>query len=350
MSRNTVTMFDVARHASVNQSTVSLALRDDPRIPEATRRRIAEAARELNYTPNHLARSLSGGRSRVIGVMLPDLANRFFVPHLQEIQKGAQAAGLSLTVKFCDWDLESEERGLRHFWESRVDGVIWSPIERPHDEMAELARRIKLANAQCVVIGTTELRLEAPRVGMSEIGAIRTGIEYLLKLGHRKLGIATAARMPGVRSAVQSRRDAAMRSILAEAGLPVRQTHVYTTSDNAYGGVGLAAQIASTDPDKRPTAIFAADDMLARALIAGLTISKVKVPNQISVLGFDDAPGDAESEVALTSVSLQSRETGARVTRLMLDLLARNSKVPPDVVIELQPKIVERDSCARLGR
>lgn len=343
-------MLDVAREVGVDRSTVSLALRGDRRISPETQARVAQAAQRLGYMPNQLARSLSGGRTQVIGVMLPTMVNQFYAPHLREIQDGAEAAGLSLTVKFCDWDLASEERGLRHFCESRVDGVIWSPVDRPERDMNALVDKIENAGARCVIIASAELKLNASRVAISQESAVQAGIEYLKKLGHQRIGIATAKDVSGMRSAVHQIRLGVMRMLFAGAGISVADRDIFATSDNEYGGVRLAARIAAMPAEERPTAIFAADDMLARAMVAGFLVHNVRVPQDISVLGFDDAPGDVDSEVAITSVSLQARECGRQLIKLMLELMRRRTDDTAPKTVILEPRIVERDSCDRPRR
>ncbi len=115
MPRKHVTIIDVAREAGVDDSTVSLALRGDLRITERTRSHIREVASRLNYLPNQLARSLSGGRSRMIGVMLPDMENRFFAPPMEEFHAAAECKGYSFSIKFCNWDPGRERQGILQF-------------------------------------------------------------------------------------------------------------------------------------------------------------------------------------------------------------------------------------------
>jgi LacI family transcriptional regulator len=340
-------MFDVARRAGVNQSTVSLALREDPRIPAETQRRIADIARQMNYVPNHLARSLSGGRSRMIGLMLADMANQFFVPHLEEIRAGTEAAGLALSVIFCDWDPQREERGLMQFCENRVEGIIWSPAACPRNEVSTIVRKIQASGARCVMLGTNDQAIPATRVCVQEGDAVHAGAEYLVGLGHHHIGIATATKMAGARAELHRNRLARMRHAIGECGGRVDAGDVFDTADNDYGGVRIAAEIAARPPADRPTAIFAADDRLARAMVAGLLTNGIRLPEDLSVLGFDNAPGDANGEVSITSVSLESREIGRRAIELLVEMINRRSAPDRKEAFVLAPRIVERASCGR---
>lgn len=345
MSKTRVTMQDIARSLGVDHSTVSLALRSDPRIPEQTRDRVHRAAQKLNYMPNHLARTLSGGRSRVVGVMMPDMRNQFFVPHVEEIQAMAERQDLAVSIKFSNWDLDREDRGLLQFCTGRVDGIIWAPIIRTEDAMVDMLKKIDSAAAKLVVIGGVHMGLPMNRVRCSSLRATRVAVDYLVKLGHRRVGLAGATRMAGNRGDHHRIRVQDMRDALAEVGLGVRDQDVFTTADDLCGGVEIAGQIAKLDPKDRPTVVFAADDMLAREMIAGFTVIGVDVPNDISVLGYDDAPGDATAPIALTSVSLRGRDVGRHAGQLLADLIEGAVTEKEPQFIALEPEIVERASC-----
>jgi DNA-binding LacI/PurR family transcriptional regulator len=345
-----VTIIDVAREAGVDNSTVSLALRGDRRITERTRARIREVATKLNYMPNQLARSLSGGRSRVIGVMLPDMENRFFTPPLEEFQAVAEQRGYAINVKFCSWDSRREERGLAQFCESRVDGVIWSPASGSLDRMKALIDRLHASGSQFVLMGLGPLE-QAPlthQVGMSESEALQLGVAYLLGLGHRRIGIATATLMPGIRAELHRFRLAKLRKAFAAAGVTVADEDIFETADNDYGGVGIASVLRDRLADSLPTAIFAADDMLARGLIAGLHVAGLNVPDRISVLGFDNVPGDVSGPVPVTSVSVEARENGRQAIGLLLDVVEQKVPSQPYQSIVLHPRIVVCASCAKV--
>lgn len=345
MAKVRVTMQDVARSLGIDHSTVSLALRSDPRIPEQTRDRVRQAAQKLNYMPNHLARTLSGGRSRVVGVMLPDMRNDFFAPHLEEIQAAVEKRDLAVSIKFSNWDVERENRGLLQFCASRVDGIIWAPILRSEAAMRDMLGKIAAAGARLVMVGGAHKTLPIHRVRCSDERAVRIAAEYLRTLGHRRIGLAAATGVAGNRGDHHRIRVNEMLQALAGVGLKVRQDDVFVTADDLCGGVDIAGEIVRRNAADRPTVIFAADDMLAREMIAGFRITGLSVPNEISVLGFDDAPGDTTGPIALTSVSLRGADVGREAGRLLVLLVEGNVPDDPHRVVELEPQIVERDSC-----
>jgi len=348
-----ITMADIARAAGVDNSTVSLALRGDVRITEATRVRIRQAATRLGYVTNNLARSLSSRRSRLIGVLLTDAENHFFAAPLEEIHEHAGAAGYAVSVKFSGWETARERLCLRQFCESRVDGLIWATAFSAADVIdAEVTGGLSAGGVPIVTLGN-ELLLQqglAHCVGMQTATAIQCGIDHLTALGHQRIGLATAAAADSLRGRMHRDRIGWARAALANAGCLLPAADIFDTADNQYGGVALAAQLAQRPRTEWPSAIFAFDDMLARALIAGLAALGVHVPGEISVLGFDDAPGDTEGPVPITSVSLEARAVGRQAIGLLLGLL--DGSVPPKPMhsVVLQPRITVRASCAPYTR
>lgn len=344
------TILDIARAVGVDNSTVSLALRDDTRITEMTRHRVQKAARQLNYVPNQLARSLSGGRSKLIGVMLTEMENRFFSPALEEFQAAAERNGVALTVQFCSWNPEREERGIEQFCGGQVEGIIWTPTNGETERYKRLLWRMESAMIPCVMFGLTGRmdKLMAHQVGISEGEATRAGLEYLLKLNHRRIGVATATTTQGMRSVLHRNRLGHIHSAASDLGMEIDGQLTWDTEDNTYGGVEIAARMMRMPRADWPTAVFASDDMLARAMLSGLRAFGVRVPEEISVLGFDDAPDDAAGPVALTSVSLEARRNGAEAFDLLMGLIEKRVKAEPYRVIKLSPRIVERASCAAI--
>ena len=343
MSTKRITIVEVARAAGVDNSTVSLALRGDRRIAEQTRRRVADVAQRLHYVPNQLASALSSGRSRVIGVMLPGLENQFFAPHLEEFQAAAELSRNAISIKCCDWDLKREEHGLSQFCESRVDGLIWCPAGGAPEHIKAIVARLHAAEIKFVILGGPSKL--GHLVTTSEDQALKLGARYLVALGHRRIGIATATQVPGLRGALHRNRLLRMREALQSAGVHVENADIFDTADNEYGGVEFALSLRKRKPASRPTAIYAADDMLARAVVMGLRVVGIGVPSPVSVLGFDDAPRDASGPVPITTVSLEARDNGRKAIALLLDLIAKRLPPTPFKTIRVSPRIVERASC-----
>jgi LacI family transcriptional regulator len=342
-----VTIMDVARAASVNYSTVSLALRGDTRIKPVTRERIQATAKQLGYMPNHLARALSGGATRVIGVMLTEMS-RYFTEPLDLIQTVGEKLGYTLSVHFCSWNQERERLGLQKFSESRVEGVIWAPSEWSGDSFLEAGNELNEHGIPCVMLGLSEENkpVFCHQVGVHKEESIRLGVEYLVQKGHHDIALATASKLPGMYGGMHRLRLPAFLSVLSEMGIPLKESNVLETLDHDHGGVEIAIELSRRPRDQWPTAIFATDDMLARGLAKGFAALGIQIPDDISLIGFDVVQDNSLAFPKLTNISLESQEVAARSIELLLEILQEKTPPKPHQVIVVPPKLIEGSSCS----
>ncbi|OGV54222.1 MAG: hypothetical protein A2X45_07550 [Lentisphaerae bacterium GWF2_50_93] len=346
------TVSSVAKAAKVSRASVYAVLNATKniniRVSEKIEKRILQVADELGYVRNENARMLVTGKTNTIGVMLTGMENQFFDPMLKEIYRIGDGRGYSISVSFSSWDMERERRGISGFCGNRFEGIIWVPITPGGDDFKRNIGLIESMNIPLLLIGTYEYPESDNRcqVGIREEESVSTGIEYLSSLGHRRIGIATATATECRRRNMHEIRLGHMRKLASDAGMIIYDRDIFNTSDNAYGGVGFAAEILRRPRSSWPTAIFAADDMLARGLIAGLSCLGVKVPDQISVLGFDDSPGNETAGIPVTSVSLETAEMGRRSLPLLLDVIERKLPDGSPQRIILKTRLVERKSCS----
>ncbi len=339
-----ITILDLAENAGVDNSTVSLALRDDPRISAATKERIKAIAKKMNYVPNSVARSLCGGKSRLIGVVLSSLENAFFSPHLDEFQKECEKSGYSLAVTVSSWSKQREVENLKRLCESRAEGIICVPVEQDPDEFIRNIESVALEDTPFIFLGLPE-KTVAHHAGVDMKRSMETGLDHLWSLGHRRIGFLHAEEKGSRRADLHKARQSFVKAYLKEKGAPALEEDLFVVSDNAYGAVGVAKELLKRKGD-RPTAIFCADDMLGRALIAGLDLAGIGVPDEISVLGIDDAPGNELGSVPLASVSLEAAKLACATMRLLMDMISMKTPAKPFKRIEIEPRIAQRASCA----
>lgn len=343
---------DVAREAGVDFSTVSLALRKDPRIKEATRERIQAAAKKIGYFPNQLAKSLSGGATRVIGVMFTEMS-RFFASPLEEFQRIGEAAGYTLSVHFSWWDMERERKGMSQFRDNRVEGVLWAPdaFDTSLTETAALLQEARIPTVMLGLIHDDEARtVPCHQIGIDIRHGLRLGLEHLLAHGHRRIAIATATGMEGKRADMFQLRLRLLRELFAEHGLPLDDADIHQTTDHEHGGIEIAMQLSRRPRAKRPTAIFATEDSLARGLAKSLHALGIRVPADISLLGYDVGSDEPMGAVPLSTVSLESKDIATRAVGLLLDLMRQKVPAEPRQIIVVPPIIIERGSCGRVRK
>jgi DNA-binding LacI/PurR family transcriptional regulator len=344
MAHERPTLDTVAKAAGVSRMTVSNAYNRPDQLSAATRERVLAVAAELGYGgPDPAGRSLRRGSSSTIGVLLTDqLPNAFTDPGLVSLMRGLAvelgAAGQSmLLVPSEAEDVGDVVRG------SLVDAfIVCSMAESDEAVQAVLQRRLPL-----VTVGHPRLP-GVPLVGIDNARAASLAAEHLLGLGHRRFGvIGLPGRAPGdtasdlpVRVGVRERADAVRRAV---AQVPRTSLTQLDASVNTHAeGARLAEELLDVAPGQRPTAIFGVTDVLALASYDAARRLGLSVPDDLSVVGFDDIDEAGRATPPLTTVSQDLEHKGRVAASIALDLVAgRKARVP-----RLSAELVVRDSTA----
>jgi LacI family transcriptional regulator len=310
-----ITLHDVARHAGVSQPTVSLVLGNHPtaRVAPATRERVLAAAQTLGYRPNVVARSLVSGRSYALGVLVPDLANPFFVEVVAGAERVAAEAGYALLL--CGEGTEPGRAAahLDTLLGRQIDGVILdaaNAAELADDAVAARA----LAGVNVVLVDQPPGRW--PGVASDALAAGRLAAEHLLALGHRRLAfVGPAADVHAFRQ-----RERGFVQALRAAGLALPSAWLRRAPATAAGG--MQAMRALLAERARPTAVFCANDLVAVGALKACAAAGVRVPAELSLVGCDDVELARLVTPELTTVRVPARELGARAARLLVQRLA----------------------------
>jgi len=329
------TQADVARLASVSQPVVSYVLSGDPRAPvaEQTRQRVLEAIAHLGYVPDHAARSLRNRRTSTIAGVIPDITNPFYPAFERGIQDVAEQAGYDLITYNTDGTLERERKFLHSALAGRVDGLIITPFHVPMAEIAALAE---------AGIPSVALMSEAPPPGSARmdtlsidgVTAAQTAVLYLIGRGHRRIGmVAGEAGTPP-----REKRVLGYIAALREHGLQFDRMLVRGSDFSEAGGYEAARELLQLA--ERPTAIFAANDLMAMGAMAALREASIAIPEEMAIVGFDDIPAARLIAPPLTTIAQYPERLGARAAELLLERLAggrgldnRHIVMPFDLVI-----------------
>lgn len=308
------TQADVARLAGVSRATVSYVLNDriDGRIPitEPTRQKVLEAAAELGYEPNALARNLKSGTSRTIGLLMPALHN----PHYWDILEGAEEEiteqGYHLTLVTANLDLQRERRCLHSLFQQRLDGLILLPTfaDQLTEEMDLLCKRA------CPAVFITPVE-GADWVFPDIQGGAEAVMDYLLGLGHRRIGFINGAARPHLS---QTREDVYREKVIA-AGLPLDENLIRHCGPLMQDGY-LEARALLELPDP-PTAIWTINDLLAIGALRAIHERGLCVPNDVSLAGFDDIAFAEQLYPPLTTVHMPAKEMGRRAAEFLFKRL-----------------------------
>jgi LacI family transcriptional regulator len=313
-SGSTVTLEMVAKEAGVSPSTVSRILNGTARVRDSKVRAVEAAIAKLQFMPNPLARSLAGGKSMSVGIVTQALDSPFYGAALLAIEKGLLRAKYSPLFVSGQWREGDERRCVDHLLGRRVEGIILLTSCLPDAELVSLARTVPL-----VVTGR---RVEGARIYCldedSTAGA-RLATEYLIGQGHRRVAFISG---PPDHPDAQQRLNG-YKAALAAGKIPFNRKLV-AAGDYSESG-GHTAIGALLDARVEFTAVFAANDQTAHGALLALHRRGLKVPQDVSLVGFDDLPTSAFMIPPLTSVHRSIDEIGECAAEAMIDLIERRT-------------------------
>lgn len=309
------TSADVAARAGVSRTTVSFVLNDrDVSISRATRERVLEAARQLDYHPHAPARQLAGGRSQTVGLVLrqsPEqvAGDALLAETLRGLTSAARAGGFRVIVEALEPGNGPYADLLRS---GRADGVV---VSGPRVDDGDLLQIV--GEGFPVVLQGSLPGLDAPSVDVDNRAGAKGAVEHLLALGHRRIGCITNA--PLAYTAARERLDG-YRAALREAGIEPDPAWVAEGAfDAASGHRAMKELLGRTELD----AVFAASDVVALGAIGALRAAHKRIPEDVSIVGFDDIPLAAFFDPPLTTVRLPAYELGQAVGTALLNRISR---------------------------
>lgn len=330
-----ISIKDIARAAGVSHSTVSRALGDSPLVKEATRERIKQLAKEMGYTPHALARSLVTRRTQTVGLVVTTIAD----PFVSEIVRGLEETGQNhgYTIILCNSNAEPrrELAAVKALREKRVDGIIVT-ASRIGDLYLPLLEDF---GAPIVLINNQQTGRYVYSIGTDDLRGGQIATEHLLSLGHTRIGYIAApnnvnssqARMSGYRAALESHGIAFDPVLVADGdGRPA---------------AAMEATARLLSQGENPTAIFCYNDMTAIGAMHALKQMGIRVPDDISIVGYDDIPIAEYLDPPLTTIRQQKYDMGCMAMDMLLRLLNGATDVQ-DVTIE--PTLVIRRSTREL--
>jgi LacI family transcriptional regulator len=302
------TIARVAQEAGVGVGTVSRVINGSSSVSEATRRRVLDVVAELGYEPNATARALSTGRTRSVGVVAPFFTRPSVIERLRGVAPMLAASGYQLVL----FDVERPEQraGVFRSLIGRVDGLLSISLAPPKADL----RRLAAAGIPLVLVD--QAHDELPSVIVDDVEGGRLATSHLLELGHRRIAFAGDT-VDGVHGAsASSRRCVGYQRALGDAGVTVRPDLVRL---RPHGRAGAEIARELLELQSPPTAVFAASDLQALAMIEALEALGRRVPDDLSVVGFDDV--ELARYAGLTTVAQPLEDSGTRGAELLLSAL-----------------------------
>jgi LacI family transcriptional regulator len=329
-------MKDVAKHAGVSLSTVSYVVNDSGPVAADRRARVIDAIRVLNYTPNESARSLKRRSAATIGLVLPDLANQFFALVAEGVERAASERDVLVVLCAPEATDKPDRQHAELLRSSRLDGVVYlSGTGTEPRSILELAR-----SGPVVLVDEQISGFDLPAVVADGRRGSREVARHVLEQGHERIAIIGGP----TQLWTAGQRLAGYREALAAGGLDPDATPLLVGDYRQSSGAELAEQALGGPAKERPTALLCANDLMAIGALEHCKSANVRVPDDVSIVGFDDVPIAALVSPRLTTVRQPAHEMGYWAATLLFELLgdAGNSQPHPPF-----PTTVElRDSVA----
>jgi LacI family transcriptional regulator len=328
-------MADVAALADVSTATVSRVLTNRPGVGDSTRQRVLDAVERLGYRPNAVARSLRVESTYTLGLVIGDIENPFFTELARAVEDAASAHGYSLILGNADEDAARQERYVDVLLNRRVDGLLVVPAVAQSDAIGLAVRQ----RAPIVFVDRELPGIDVPVVRSDGHAAMHELVEHLLSLGHRRIALISGPEQ----ASTGMERLAAFRETLGVAGVPLPVAYVrHGDFQEASGETEMAALLALETP---PTAVIAADNLMALGALRVIRRYALRIPDDIALASFDDSPWFELLDPPLTAIAQPTKELGALAVTTLLELMDRHSAPSRS----LPCRLVARASCGELS-
>lgn len=320
------TILDVAERAGVSKSLVSLVMREPERVSEASRLAVLQAAKELGYRPNRVARSLVEQRSHVIGVVLSDLHNPFFADVADGIESAAAEAGYRTMLSSGFLDPVRERAAMETLLELRVDALILMGSMMEIDKIEAMAAALPVT-----LVGRYTESTLVDTVGVNDTVGAREAIDYLIGLGHSDIVHIHAGTASGA-----PRRRMGYEAAMRDNGL---EAHIRAVAGDFTEAGGAKAMTEILQSGAIPTAVFAPNDFSALGAMEVIDSAGLRIPDDISLFGYDNLAIAGLPRISLTTVGQPRTTLGEEAVHLVLERLdeerdlSRQVVVPPYLVI-----------------
>ncbi|QKE72894.1 LacI family DNA-binding transcriptional regulator [Arthrobacter citreus] len=325
------TIYDVAKEANVSIATVSKVINNTGRISEKTKKKVIEVMEELDYHPSSLAVALTGKRTFTFGVLVPDIANPFFAEIARALENHARLSGYSIIICSTDYQLEREHDYLELLVKKQVDGIIIATEPKELERLKKLKKR----NIPFIMFSIDHPALDAHVVTTDDRRGGYIAGRYLLEKGHRKLAVITESQ----RASGQLRLEGFKQS-LSEVDDSFVNLLVVNSIARIEEAKKAAQQILTLDI--KPTAVFATTDLIAAIFMNEARKLNLSVPNDISIIGFDNTVYTEIVDPGLTTIAQPITELASFTIKQLIESIES-----PDISmsrIVLTPALIERES------
>lgn len=343
MTKRPVTIKDIAKIAKVHDSTVSRALSNDPNISDKTKKRILGIAKELKYQRNDLAKSLRDRKTRIIGLVISDILNPFYTEVTRAIEDQAQAKGYNLMLCNSDYNPRKERNYLSLLMGKQVDGILIFPVLGKDNNL----KLLRESNIPYVLMDTCPQDFHANYVYTDQKTGAYDAVTYLIERGHKDIVLYTGPK--GLTSS-SIQMELGYCQALTENNFKIKKKLIYSTVLSEKDHLeGTTRALLEKQKDLKFTAILCISDIFAKSVYECAQQMGIRIPDELSVIGYDDTYICPNLNPPLTSVSQLKYSIGQEA----VDVLLKEIKAGQNwqyQTIKFTPKIVERGSVIQLKK
>ena len=337
MKKSRTTITEIAQELGISPSTVSRALNNHPAISNKTRKAVVKLAQKLNYQPNLLALNVLKKRTNLIGVIVPEITSYFFSSVINGIQDLVKQSGINMIIGQSNESYAEEKNIVQTFASIRVDGFLISPSSKTktYDHLDMLVEN----NIPLVIFDRDCEKMNIDKVFVDEYSGAFQAVEHLIKNGCRKIAhIAGEQTLSTARHRLRAYKDA-----LEKHKLPIDEDYI-VISKGFTPKHGIKPTKKLLNNPVRPDAIFAVNDGVAIGAMYVIKGAGIKIPEDISVIGFDDEPHSSYFKPSLSTVMQPTYEMGMLSARILLKRINTNNDISRPRVELLYPELVIRES------
>ncbi|MED3691254.1 LacI family DNA-binding transcriptional regulator [Peribacillus butanolivorans] len=328
-----VTLQQVAKHAGVSTSTASLIVRNNPRISEATRKKVLKSMRELGYVYDRIAANLRSQSSDTVGIIITDISNTFFSEFLIGVHDALEEVGYTVLLGTTFDSVTKQDQLLSTMLEHRVGGLILCPVSESTQETINRLNEIDTP----FVLAVRELpEVNSDYVGINYPEGARIAVNHLIEKGHKRIAF-----LGGIReSSTWIERMEGYREALSKAGLEVDESLMIDSAPTREGGLESVFKVLN-NPDP-PTAIFCFSDLIAFGVMQGLRMKGLIPGQDIDIVGFDNVPVAEIYHPPLTTVSSFPQRMGKEAANLLHQKMVNIDHEQQRII--LNPELIIRES------
>ncbi|MED3728920.1 LacI family DNA-binding transcriptional regulator [Priestia filamentosa] len=328
-----VTLQEVALHAGVSTSTASLVVRNNPRISEATRKKVLNSINELGYVYDRVAANMRSRNSDIVGVIVTDISNSFISEFLIGVQSTLEALGYTVLLGTTFDSVSKQDHLLSTMIEHRVDGLILNPVSKSSEKTVSQLNKIEIPK----VLANRELaNVNSDYVGIDYTTGALMAVNHLIEKGHKRIAF-----LGGIKqSSTWTERIRGFHIAHDIAGLKIDESLIIDIEPNRKGG--LEAILKVLENDYPPTAVFCFNDLVAFGVIKGLAMNGIIPGQDIDIVGFDNIPESELYHPPLTTVSSFPRSIGIKSANLLYNRMNNESSELQRLI--LKPELIIRET------